>query len=216
MDTITIPAGTILYRSSRSICNYRSNLCNKKRECSNTGKKGIYFSTYILQALAMSIEYNHDSKLGIFVTLEPFTVLIGKYSFRIIHPERWEPHWPKNHILVENENVSHFNAAMEPIIKFNNVPINYAQFDLNPGEGELFLTKKEELDNIRLIETYNISVEALKRLIKSEYFNRGYRFIPTNDIELYKRSGCIVPFNCPAEGGRKTRRSRLPVRARKP
>jgi hypothetical protein len=122
----------------------------------------------------------------------------------------------KTLLKVKNENVSYFNSHMEPIIEFNNVPIHYAQFDLNPEEGELFLTKQEELDNIKLVETYKISVEALKHLIKTQYFNRGHRFIPTNDIDLYKRSGCIIPFVCPAVGGNKTRRSRRLVRARKP
>jgi hypothetical protein len=210
-----IPAGTILYRASPDICSYGSNLCNQKRQCENTTKTGVYFSTYILQALAMAIEYDRDLELGIFVTTAPISVRIGKYSFRNIHPERWKI-WPKNHILIENENISHFNSDMQPIITFNNVPINYAQFDLNPGEGELFLTKKEELDAIRLEETYKISVDALKRLIKTAFFNRGYRFIPTNDIGLYKRSGCITPFMCPPKGGKRKTRSRRLVRVRKP
>jgi len=211
-----IPAGTILYRSSPNICIYGSNLCNQKRECGNTGKKGVYFSTYILQSLAMAIEYDRDLELGIFVTTAPISVTIGKYSFRNIHPERWNPTWPKNHILIENENISHFNSEMEPIITFNNVPISYVQFDLNPGEGELFLTKKEELDSVKLVETYKISVDALKRLIKNEFFNKGYRFIPTNDIGLYKRSGSIAPLVCPPKGGKRKTRSRQLVRVRKP
>jgi hypothetical protein len=164
----------------------------------------------------MAIEYNRDLELGIFVTEVPITVLIGKYSFRNIHPERWNPTWPKNHILIENENISHFNSEMQPIIEFNNVPINYVQFDLNPGEGELFLTKKEELDSVKLMETYKINLDALKLLIKTQYFNRGHRFVPTNDIDLYKRSGCIVPFICPPKGGKRKTRSKRLVRVRKP
>jgi hypothetical protein len=98
MDTVTIPAGTILYRASPDICSYGSNLCNQKRICSNTGKKGVYFSTYILQSLAMSIEYKRDLELGIFITEAPLTVIIGKYRLPIIRYEGWKPTWPKNHI----------------------------------------------------------------------------------------------------------------------
>ena len=220
MEDVTIPAGSILYRASDNICSYGSKICNQKRKCSNTTKNGVYFSTYILQAIAMSIEYNRDMELGIFRTTVPMTVYIGKYSFRNIHPERWNPRWPANHLILENENISHFNTEMEPIIEYNNIPIDYALFDLDAGMGELFLTKKEELDNIELIETYKIKVDVLKAFLKSEFFSKGIRYVSPDDIDLYIRSGSIEPFYCsPIKGGskRKTRkRSRRLALARHP
>jgi hypothetical protein len=210
METVTIPEGSILYRASDNICSYSSKICNQKRKCSNTTKTGVYFSTYILQAIAMSIEYNRDLELGIFTTKAPITVYVGKYSFRNIHPERWNPFWPAEHLILENENISHFNSEMEPIIEYNNIPIDYARFNLNAGMGELFLSKKEELDNIELIETYKIKVDVLKALLKSEFFSKGIRYVSPDDIDLYINSGSIVPFYCtPVKGGSmkaKTRR----------
>ena len=43
--TVVIPAGTTLYRTADDICSYNpKTICNRKAECSNTGKVGIYFS----------------------------------------------------------------------------------------------------------------------------------------------------------------------------
>jgi hypothetical protein len=212
MKQVTIPENTLLYRASDNVCSYTSKICNQKRRCSNTTKNGIYFSTYILQAIAISIEYGRDLELGIFTTKAPMTVYVGKYSFRNIHPERWSHNWPTEGIQ-ENEDVSHFNSKMEPIITYNNISLVYPRFNIKDGMGELFLTKKEELDNIELIETYKIKVDVLKAFLKSEFFSKGIRFVPMDDINLYIRSGSIEPFFCSpvkADGGggtkRKTRR----------
>jgi len=209
MKQVTIPAGTLLYRASDNVCNYTSKICNQKRRCSNTTKTGIYFSTYILQAIAISIEYGRDLELGIFTTKAPITVYVGKYSFRNIHPERWNYKWPTGHIIQENEEISHFNSKMEPIIEYNNISMVYPIFDITADMGELFLTKKEELDNIELLETYKIKVDVLKAFLKSEFFSKGIRFVPMDDIDLYIRSGSIEPYFCtPSKSGgkRKTRR----------
>jgi len=207
MKKITIPAGTILYRSSDNICNYASKLCNQIRKCSNTDKNGVYFSTYILQSLAMTIEYNRDLELGIFRTKTPMTVHVGKYSFRNIRPEKWRLFSPNNRIE-ENEDISHFNSEMEPIIEYNNISITNALFNLKPSMGELFLTKTAELDNIELLETYKIDVNILKAFLKENFFSKGIRYIPPDDKDLYTRSGCITPFVCAKSGGkRKTRRN---------
>lgn len=213
MEQVTIPAGTLLYRASDNVCNYTSKICNQKRRCSNTTKTGIYFSTYILQAIAISIEYGRDLELGIFTTKAPITVYVGKYSFRNIHPERWNSAWPADHRLQENENVSHFNSKMEPIIEYNNISIVYPRFDITAGMGELFLTKKEELDNIELVETYKIKVDVLKTFLKSEFFSKGIRFVPMDDIDLYIRSGSIEPFYCsPSKTGGAKRKMRRKTR----
>jgi hypothetical protein len=208
MKKVTIPAGTILYRSSDNICSYASKISNQKRECSNTGKKGVYFSTYILQSLAIAIEYNRNLELGIFRTKTPMTVYIGKYSFRNIHPEHWKP-FSANHNIQENENISHFNSEMEPIIEYNNISITDSLFNLKPNMGELFLTKSEELNNIELLETYKVDVNILKAFLKENFFSKGIRYIPPDDKELYLSSGAIEPFQCNIlknGGRRKTRR----------
>lgn len=204
MKKVTIPKGSMLYRASDNACSYTSNICNQKRECSNTGKHGVYFSTYILQSLAMALEYGRDLELGIFRTKAPLTVYVGKYSFRNIHPEIWDP-FPVGHVIQENENISHFDSEMEPIINsINNM--NYS-FNLKAGMGELFLTKKEELDSIELVETYKINKDILESFIKAVYSTE--RSVPLDDMATYIRSGSIKQFYCPAKGGgkRKTRKT---------
>jgi len=69
MAEIIIPKGTILYRCAPTIE-------LKRRRCYDTGK---YFSNYILQALAMSIEYTKDLKLGIYKITDNITVQVTNH-----------------------------------------------------------------------------------------------------------------------------------------
>ena len=85
----------------------------------------------------------------------------------------------------------------------------FASFKLTSGMGELFLTKKEELDNIELKETYKIKLAVLEPFLKSEFYSKGIRAISLDDIEPYILSGSIEPYFCnPSKTGgkRKTRR----------
>ena len=82
VNTITIPAGTILFRS------HYNGLNNKNPTlCKDTEKKGVYFSNGIITPLGMILEYKTPLYLSKYKTLQDIEVYYGKYSFRDIEPE---------------------------------------------------------------------------------------------------------------------------------
>jgi hypothetical protein len=204
--TVVIPAGTTLYRTADDICSYNpKTICNRKAECSNTGKVGIYFSTYILQALAMSAEYNRDLQLGIFKTTHPITVREGKYSYRNIHGI--SPPFSRRELL-PNEHIGHFNHSMQPIIEYyenyDNAHIfrHYANIpNLEPEkDGELFITKITDLLKINLIHTYSVNKDKLMKLFKSMNWKP-----PINSpiyLDSTQNLGAVIPLVCPQNNRR--------------
>ena len=180
---ITIPAETKLYRTSPNICLYQKNIDKQKQECKNTGRHGVYFSTYLFQALAMALEYNKDLQLGEFITTVDIPAIIGKYSYRFIHPTRhFQWNIEKNvmilrpgepHTRTANEELTHFNHEIYPIVNFTSddgkhIEYNMNEFDekLKPSDGEIFITDEHELKNIRLLKTYFVNVSKLKRIVE--------------------------------------------------
>jgi hypothetical protein len=207
---ITIPAGTTLYRSADNICTYQKNtICSMKAVCTDTRKKGVYFSTYILQSLGMCVEYNRDLELGIFFTTEPITVRVGKYSYKYINPDRYfnSDYREKaaNEILAD-EIIGHFNNESEPIIKYDDAYGNKLYADMTgqkDTDGELFITEDADLKKIRLISTYKIDKNRLLEYFKS----LGWK-LPSNSLE-YLKSGALRPTICSKKAGKRiTRRFR--------
>ena len=175
--------------------------------CTNTGKIGVYFSTYPLQSISMVLEYQKNMELGIYRTREPILVYEGKYSFREIHPRYYTP----NHKLAlgmypsENEMISHINSEMLPIFDIPNIPElpNIYNSPLTQGEGEVFLTQDSDLKNIDLIETYKINYAQLKKDMVKIYKNIGY--FPFRDFNFYLANASIKKITCSRSKTRKRR-----------
>lgn len=189
----TIPKGTILYRSASTICPYKNAYLHRK-ECPDTGKKGIYFSTYILQSLGMAIEYEEDLELGVFETTGPIKVMFGKYAFRNIHPERYlkdDGSFIRNVKVQKDENVSHMDHT-HPILDFE----KHVRFDkeLNDKNGEVFLATTDDLKKVKMVKTFRFSVNDLKEFLEKVKKTNGC--IPLTNNTLYLRSGILHPLEC--------------------
>jgi hypothetical protein len=177
----TIPAGTKLYRAGGGICRYSKNIDKLKQKCTDTGRHGLYFSTYLFQSLAMSLEYNKDLELGVFITSVDIPVIIGKYSYRYLNPRRYF-HWNvvddvmevKLHVSpTKDEEISHFDNNIYPIVNFESlngkkhIEYNMDKFadKLKPLDGEIFITDDHVLKNISMIKTYKIDLSKLKEFV---------------------------------------------------
>jgi hypothetical protein len=189
-SSVILP-GSIIYRATNDIFDYNSNnIINSRRKCPDTGKTGIYFSNYVLQALAMSMEYETDLDLGIFRVLSPIFVINGKYSFRNIHSERYfrwnngESTLITNVEPLEDENINHFDAEMVPIIKYSWQNISYAikpqNIALSSHLGEIFIADQWDLKKIKLEKKYQINYKKLTDIIHNLYVE--YQLIQSFDF----------------------------------
>ncbi len=187
---ITIPIGTILYRAANKVCVYTpGHIKCTSRECSNTGKKGLFFGNYLLLALAMSTEYNRNMELGVFVTTKELKVMKGKYAYKKLHPERYRTGaYPAS--LLPDENVSHFNNQILPIFIQDTIK-SEREFNEFENEGELFVESRL-LSHIKLVAAYKLNVEQLRESVASM---KDYE-IPRYDINFYLREGVLTYFNC--------------------
>jgi hypothetical protein len=202
----TIPKGAFLYRSADNICPYeKSHL--RRRECPDTGKKGVYFSTYVFQSLAMAIEYGADLELGVFKTTAPIKVMDGKYHFRFLHPERYfrkDGSFITNVDVRRDENVSHIEQTYPLIDMKKNVLFDK---DLDPKNGEVFIASPEDLKKVKLLKTYRFSVDGLKIFLKAVK-KENNNCIPLLNNTLYLRSGILKPLDCAKEKTNKTRKNK--------
>ena len=216
---MTIPAGTKLYRSAPNICIYSKNIQLQKRQCTNTGKHGVYFSTYLFQALAMAIEYNKNLELGEFVTTVDIPVSIGKYSFRYIDPKRYfHINVRHNNIIqklhtmpTDEEDISHFNQEILPIVEFNDEAGNHVNYNmdsfsssLKPTDGEVFVTNDDVLKSIKLLKTYTINVEKLKEIVR-DHIDDLHPYSYTFYKNALHKIKCSVNTKS-AKGGKYTRK----------
>ena len=117
-DFIIIPKGTLIYRCAPV-------LDNVSRYCKETGKTGLYFSTYPLQSLAMCLEYNKDMNLGVFILNKDIKVIKGKYSHKKLDKKYYRSClgycFSKKGKVRETENISHF----DPDIYCMDISIKY-------------------------------------------------------------------------------------------
>ena len=170
MKTVTIHAGTRLYRCAPRIE-------KTMRQCKDTGKTGIYFSTYQLQALAMCVEYGRSMRLGVFEVTDDIVVTFGKYNFRDLNPERYYM-WNFWCIKIPfsdkechpDENVSHFDNRIQCILGLE-YDWNQMFRDLTTeSDGELFIGKQEHLDRIELLEVYQVPLKGLHDVFSKNRF----------------------------------------------
>ena len=195
---VIIPAGTFLYRASDNICEAKHECIDRSvRLCSDTGKTGLYFGNYLLIALAMSLEYKKSTELGVFITIKDIEALHGKYSYVMIHPERFATHiHPET--LLPNEHVCHFNNAIGTYCEYN-IPTGLnLGFGLGENEGEVFLNG-DQVKNAVLVASYKLNYQALKKTIetlKASSNSFTDYDIPRYDINFYIHNGVLEPFGC--------------------
>jgi len=178
MSNLTvIPKGTILYRAS-------PDTHIEKRYSSETRKTGVYFSTYMLQSLAMCIEYNKSMKLGVYELTKDIVCVNGKYSHFDLTPKKEDIKiFGVTLPLIKKKiypSVNHFDKDIYCIIdlKYDYLRnFNLSSLCLKETDGEVFIT--EDLDTVILKEEFTIPLEGLLETIKKcnylpnsqEYFN---------------------------------------------
>lgn len=205
IEYTTIPAGTKLFRSAPNICKYSSNIDEQKRKCSNTHKNGVFFSTYLLQALAMSLEYDKDIQVGEFITTVDIPAIVGKYAYRYLNPRRHFVWNTKKNVMavkkgyksiLNEEDLTHFNHNVLPIINFTSnsgkkIAYNMYEFSerLALNEGELFITDDDVLKKIRLLKSYKVNVSKLKKIVEENIDH-----LSADDFHMY--SDAMSPISC--------------------
>ncbi len=210
LEEVIIPSGTFLYRSADKVCVYNPNHIKcTRRQCSNTGKNGIYFGNYLLVALAIATELNRDLELGVFFTTKDIKIKKGKYTYRQIYPERFrEFHAGEGshpNILLPNENIGHFNNEITGLLYNSNNSDNYRLINTIKDEGELFITSLKDLSKIKLISTYKIDITKLRNLTSSLEISEIQRY----DINYYLRIGVLTHFYCNTTKKNRNRTRRL-------
>jgi len=201
-----IPKGTLLFRTAPSICNYKSiELCQKNaQECSNTFKTGIYFADNILVSICMCLEYDKLMELGIFQIIDDIRVGFGKYTFRVINPERYfDIHGNlKPYIYpIREENISHYDCGLNllklndsktdlEVIKFS--PEKKAEID-NFNLCEYFLTEPH-IKNIKLIDQYRFNPDKIKNVNDLKIYLESNNY--PLDHKKYIEDGILIRFDC--------------------
>ena len=171
----------LLYRAASDICSWNSQR-ERRKVCSDTGKRGVYFSTYPYQALSMLLEWGRDMPVGVFQLQRDVQLPIGKYAYRNLHPERYFrgdtflPDVP----LLEDENVDH--------VAWND-SVDYPAQGLGPVDVEVFMTGCDVADTARLCCVYDVKKDALLPL-----FVR-YNFTPHAPyLDAFSRLACAGAF----------------------
>tara|TARA_Y100000590_G_scaffold463599_1_gene630757 strand:- start:2096 stop:2653 length:558 start_codon:yes stop_codon:yes gene_type:complete len=142
--TVSLPKGTILYRTQPKKCTLKAMVCE------DTGKKGCYFSNDIYIPLGMILEYNKPMYLCKYVTKKEITFYVGKYSFRSLEPRRFY----KSYKDCVKEN---FIINIDPKRSYNHFE------DHTIPDHEMFF-KDIWFDNFNGIEYFIVNPRTLKRL----------------------------------------------------
>jgi len=177
MKTIIIPKGTTLYR-----CAPTTDI--SPRRCSDTNKVGQYFSTYMLQALAMCVEYNKSMKLGVYELQEDVLVVVGKYAHLELSPIDVRYHgcsrfqvnlsclwWCNKEYIYPS--INHFDPNIGCILDWTYTwrsLCSKKKLSLLPHYGELFLSDPDDLKKVKRIREYKVPIEGLLEVIQlAEY-----------------------------------------------
>ena len=166
LTPILIKKGTVLWRCAPNF-NLDDFRCFSARQCSDTGKTGLYFGTYLYVSLQMCIELKTNLKLGQFVVLKDILVPYGKYAYRKlaaygVHDLRKLP---------ETLNISHFDNKTFPLPnKFDSRKGEKTRDDqlqqgsvmidvsIDGGNGELFLSSTSgDLNHVRLLKQWQVT-----------------------------------------------------------
>jgi hypothetical protein len=151
-----VNAGAILYRAAQTVEQHPT-----PRLCSDTGKKGVYFSLnspYISET--MCIEYNMPLTICVYRVIQDIVdISPEKYAFRYdentgemkdIYYYAMVDHQPIN--ALPEDNVSHIDDRIDAIS--TNIQ------DAPPGCAELFLVEYD-LDCIQYVSNYSMTVKVV-------------------------------------------------------
>ena len=200
-----IPKKTYWFRCAPNICNYNSNeLCKLNvKQCSDTGKTGIYFASNIIIAISMCLEYDKLLELGIFLLTEDINVSVDKYEFRQVNKDRYFDKEGKIISSVdptEEENISHIKCELT-LLKLNESKTNVEELlpykkqnELNEiGSCELFLTK-DDITKIEIIEKFRFNPDLIKspKDLEKYLMLNDYPFNPDKYIE----DKILIKFDC--------------------
>lgn len=179
---ITIPKGTILYRSSIGIEDIKTSidLQNNVRTCDDTGKTGLYFGSVMAFAIAMCVENNCKMNIGSFVLTQDIKVHYGKYSFRQLNPKRYFDKYGDLIPSVEplNENVSHIDDNMYPMDHIDEAFLNPSMTNVLSRAthehdllhfSEVFITRRK-LQHVQPINLYKINSYMFEYRLFKKYF----------------------------------------------
>jgi len=171
LNNIVIKKGTILYR-----CSSEPNPEEKMYHCKDTGKTGLYYSTYMLQSLAMSVEHNQPLYLKKFILKEDLECYRGKYSFRYLHPERYfdaDGVMKLNIPVLPDENMNHFDSSILCILSDEyDKMFRENKLGLTSNDGELFIGNQNDMNKLELLETYYVPLQGLADLLKREGYKK--------------------------------------------
>lgn len=143
IEKVTVLKNTMLYRFGPLTPN----------NCPDTGKRGIYFSMNIAQALLMSLEYDTPGVFSAIRLDENMICQTGKYSFRTNRYFDRRGKLIPNMKVLPAENINHIDITLalderfenDPFIEvfFNRVPRHTVvkQFEIDPKFVESLLEK---------------------------------------------------------------------------
>ncbi len=177
---IIIPKDTLIYRCAPK-------LDNVARYCKETGKTGLYFSTYQLQALAMCIEYGKGMNLGIFKLKEDIKVILGKYKHKNLDKKYYIKFlcWYREGKVRHTENISHFDPdiyCMDLSLGYE-IALSFGRLKNTKKHGELFISEND-LKYLEKINEYYVPLKGLIDILDDE------KYIPNSENYL---KHCISP-----------------------
>ena len=178
-----MPKGTILYRAADSLENYTQNrIAHQENLCSDTDKRGLYFSTYPFLSMAISTEYKRDMLLGVFLVTEDIEAADGKYTFRELIIPNFSTMSNEDQIknlsripspLPEFANINNFDCEILPLLveKDKNIlPDEFIDRSINSGYwkdawlGEVFLAKANDRAKLLLYNSYIILYKEVNEI----------------------------------------------------
>lgn len=173
---ITIPAGTILFRTGE----LRSNLC------SDTSKKGTYFCDMPCMPLGILTEnaMSEDAKIYAVRTKIPIRLIVGKYSYRRFS-ENYCCHFDNDSCSKKHPGLG---IAYDLMLSKTEIDPKYKESHFDPGLFALFFDKEKkmiihgedftgneifltDLDEVEVDKVFKVPVEARK--ILQEQGSRG-------------------------------------------
>lgn len=152
---VELPKDTVLYRARRYNDPTEPLAPN---QCDETGKIGLYFADCVWICMGMALEQKCDVVVHEYRVVDSIDLVVGKYSFRQIHPERYydkQGNFILNVDTLESENVSHIDADADP--------------DLTEADSDRFG---------RLFEGCSEIFVAKRDLNGLEFVRKGHRMTP--------------------------------------
>ena len=203
IEKITLPKGTILYRSDIDICDFK-----KKKKCLDTGKSGIYFSDNVMIPFGMSFEYKNkfdlkiskkaggsffgegketffkEHQIGVFKTTEDIEFYLHKYSYRktALGGKGYD-----DYSQSPKKNINHVDLIRPIIYGENDSYYNNKNrdeqflFELlfntnNIDFLEFFIAEDEDLEKIQFVEATIFDINNFKKKAM-ESFNKSFNEI---------------------------------------